>query len=498
MAGTEMRSAFREDPPDADGTRWRPGDTHRIRARILGGFLLLLVGTAAVATLVVGEVLRARLESRVQGALSQEVSEFNRLLVLGNDPDTGENFASLSAAFDLFLERNVPSNEEAFVTFLDGQQYRSVVSRFPLDRLPQVVVDRFESADALPDDPEGRFETDVGTGYYRALPARVGTQDGTFVVLILPTAEFGQIQELQVYGALAVLAVLALASLVAWALVNRLLGPVLELTETAQRISRSDLAGRIAVRGSGEAADMARTFNAMLDRLQAVFHTEREFVRDASHELRVPLTVCMGNLDVLAVGLPESEKENLQVIGLVTDEIGRMARIVDDLRLLADAAQPDFLAPERIDVDALLADLLAKSRRLGDREWHLDAAPGGEIDADRHRITEAVLNLTENAVQHTRAGDAIAIGAAIEGPDLRIWVRDTGVGVPAGDQARIFNRFRRGARAYRTYRGSGLGLSIVRAVTEAHGGRVRVESVEGEGSTFTMLIPFVRKSSPQP
>ncbi len=124
-----------------------------------------------------------------------------------------------------------------------------------------------------------------------------------------------------------------------------------------------------------------------------------------------------------------------------------MARIVDDLRLLADAAQPDFIAPERIDVDALLADLLAKSRRLGDSEWLLDATPGGEIDADRHRLTEAVLNLTENAVQHTRTGDVIAIGAAIEGPDLRIWVRDTGVGVPAIDQARIFNRFRRGARA---------------------------------------------------
>jgi two-component system OmpR family sensor kinase len=486
----------------AGSTSPRPGAARRVRLRIAAGFTLLLLVTALVAAVAVREVLVLRLETRIENALGQEIAEFNRFLLVAADPVQGRPAPTMQDMFDAYLTRNVPSNEEAFVAFVGGEVYRASLSRFPLDRLPPDVVGRFTGADQLapPDDlPSGRFESGQGPGYYRALPVVQGATAGTFVVMILPTAEFAEIGEVQTYGALAVLVVLLLAAGVAWALVRRLLGPVELLTETAEQISRSDLNRRIDVRGTGEAADMARTFNAMLDRIESVFRAEREFVRDASHELRVPVTVCMGNLEVLAIELGRDDDrrddDHNATIALVIDELGRMARIVDDLRLLADAGGGEFLQPEPIDLAVLRDDLLAKAQVLGERIWLVEGEPSGALLADRHRLTEAVMNLADNAVRHTVPGDVIAIGADTGAEEVRLWVRDTGPGVAPTDQARIFDRFRRGSGAYRAYRGSGLGLSIVRAVADAHGGRVVLDSTPGEGSTFTIVLPLVTEAA---
>ncbi|HZB79383.1 MAG TPA: ATP-binding protein, partial [Actinomycetota bacterium] len=126
---------------------------------------------------------------------------------------------------------------------------------------------------------------------------------------------------------------------------------------------------------------------------------------------------------------------------------------------------------------------------LGPRRWVLDRAGEGPVFADRDRLTEAVMNLAHNAVQHTLPEQTIAIGSSLDDGEVRIWVRDTGSGVPVSDHARIFERFTRGRDAYRRYRGGGLGLAIVRAVAEAHGGRVQLASRLGEGSTFTIVVP---------
>lgn len=168
-----------------------------------------------------------------------------------------------------------------------------------------------------------------------------------------------------------------------------------------------------------------------------------------------------------------------------------MARIVGDLRLLADAGGGDFLQPEPIDLAVLRDDLLAKAQVLGERRWLAEGEPTGSLFADRHRLTEAMMNLADNAVRHTAAGAVIAIGAAATAEEVRLWVRDTGPGVAPTDQARIFDRFRRGSGAYRAYRGSGLGLRIVRVVADAHGGRVTLDSTPGSGATFTIALPLV-------
>jgi signal transduction histidine kinase len=257
------------------------------------------------------------------------------------------------------------------------------------------------------------------------------------------------------------------------------------LTETARSISEADLTRRIEVHGDDEAAQMARSFNAMLDRLESVFASQREFVEDASHELRDPLTICRGYLELL----PEDPVERKEAVVIVLDELDRMARIVDDLRLLAEAEQPDFLQLEVIDLGLLAQELLAKVGTLARRGWRLDDIEHGTVVADRHRMTEAVMNLAANAAQHTEEADTIAIGTSLSETAGHIWVRDTGTGISISDQERIFQRFARGRGAHRRSRGVGLGLAIVKAIAHAHGGHVELRSRYGEGSTFAMVIP---------
>jgi two-component system OmpR family sensor kinase len=183
---------------------------------------------------------------------------------------------------------------------------------------------------------------------------------------------------------------------------------------------------------------------------------------------------------------PDEQRRN---IALVIDELDRMARIVDDLQVLAEAEQPDFLRAEPIDADLFAHELTAKASALASRNWRLDQAAEGTFVGDRHRLTEAVMNLAHNAVPHTRPDETIAIGTGLTEDECHIWVRDTGSGISVSEQARIFNRFTRGSGAHRRYRGGGLGLAIVKAIAEAHGGRVELESRLGQGSKFTLVIP---------
>jgi signal transduction histidine kinase len=228
---------------------------------------------------------------------------------------------------------------------------------------------------------------------------------------------------------------------------------------------------------------MARSFNAMLDRLESVFQSERDFVRDVNHELRDPLTIIRGQLQMM------DGEENQRRVKLALDEVDRMGTIVDDLRLLAEADQPGFLQHDWIDLAALTEELHSKASALAARRWVVDETGDGTFFADRHRLTEAVMNLAHNAVQHTSDSDTIAVGTSAKGGEVYVWVRDTGIGISVSDQTTIFDRFTRGTDAHLRYRGGGLGLAIVKAIAEAHGGRVDLASRLGEGSEFTIVVP---------
>jgi signal transduction histidine kinase len=147
-----------------------------------------------------------------------------------------------------------------------------------------------------------------------------------------------------------------------------------------------------------------------------------------------------------------------------------------------------------VDLGDLTRRVLDKARALGLRDWQLDAVADEPIWADEQRLTQGVLQLVENAVRHTTRSAIIAIGSAVGGGEVRVWVRDDGPGVPPEEQGSIFERFVRGRSARRRSEGSGLGLSIVSAIAEAHGGRVRLDSPPGAGATFTIAFPLRRGS----
>ena len=465
------------------------GGARSARTRILIAYIVLLALAGVLAMGAFRQFLHVRLENQVENALRQEVLELDRLLTVGRDPETGRPFTSLEALFDVYFARNVPSTEEAFLGFVEGKLYRSsTLTRFPLDRLPREGLADWEQlgsrAPGEGGSATGRIDTRLGDAYFRAARIRFEDSVGAFVVTILPAEEREAIAGFVFYGGAAAFCVLLIASACAWGIAGRVLEPVRQLTDTAQSISRSDLTGRIEARGTGEAAEMARSFNAMLDRLETVFQSQRDFVRDVNHELRDPLTIIRGQLQLM-----DEERADHRRVQLALDEVDRMATIVDDLKVLAEVEQPGFLQRDWIDVRAFTEELGSKASALADRRWEMDEAGDGTFFADRHRLTEAVMNLAHNAVQHTGESDTIAIGTAVDGGVVRIWVRDTGTGIAVSDQAAIFDRFTRGAGAHLRYRGGGLGLAIVKAIAEAHRGHVDLVSRLGDGSTFTVVVP---------
>jgi len=460
--------------------RWVPGS---LRARIVAWFIGVLAVATFALVFVTYEVLLIRLDQRIDAELQQEAAELRRLAT-GSDPATGEPFGPrVRRVFDVFLQRNIPSPNEALITFVAGRPYKrsAPVVPYRLDQDAELVA-RWSS---LAQPQRGSAATPGGRIEYLGVPLRFeGEARGVFVAAIFRD-RLREDADSAVLAAGAVgLAVLLLGSLVAWRLADRVVRPVTALTRTARSISETDFSARIPEHGRDEVAQLAATFNDMLDRLERAFASQRRFVDDAGHELRTPLTIVRGHLELLG----DDPEEQRETIALVTDELERMGRIVDDLLLLAKHDQPDFLDFSAVDLGELTDELAAKASALDEREWLVEARGRGVIIADRQRLTQAVTQLAENAARYSDSAEPITIGSSLEHGEARIWVRDRGPGVPAAERAAIFERFQRGVGRRRS-EGSGLGLAIVRTIAEAHHGRVELDSAFGVGSVFTIVLP---------
>jgi two-component system, OmpR family, sensor kinase len=451
------------------------------RVRVLGFTSALLLGALVVGLLVQRAVLLERLDNDVDATLEQEREELG-LLAGGVDPSTGQPFAgNVTAIFDTFIDRNVPVEGEVFLAFVDGEPYIKSPSPIALESDPQL---RAEWAN-LESGERGQFDTDEGPVRYLAVPMKSGGETtGVFVIANFVQGERDEIESSIRVAAIVGAVVLLIAIAIAWVVAGRLLRPIRKVTATARSITDTDLGRRIPVEGDDEIAELAATFNQMLDRLQHAFSVQRAFVDDAGHELRTPITVVRGHLELMG----DDPEERRETLALVSDELDRMTRIVDDLLLLAKAEQPDFLRRGPVEVSDLTTELLVKARTLGERAWSLDACAEGTVDVDAQRLTQAVLILARNAVDQTNAGDEVAIGSAWSAGALRLWVRDTGPGVDPADRERIFERFARGRGSRRRSEGAGLGLAIAHAIAVAHDGRIDVDSIPGQGAQFTIVV----------
>ena len=290
---------------------------------------------------------------------------------------------------------------------------------------------------------------------------------------------------------LASLGSLVLVGVVGWLVAGRLLKPLRTLRENSQRINETDLTERIPVQGNDDVSELTRTYNQMLDRLQVAIDTQRRFLDDAGHELRTPLTILRGQLEVLD---PADSFDVTETRALLLDEIDRMGRMVEELILLSKAQRPDFLVCTTIDLAPFTEDLLEKARSLGDRDWRLQERGAAHFVGDAHRLTQAIMEMALNAVKFSAEGSAISIGSRSSNGEIRLWVRDEGVGLGSGEIDRVFERFSR-ASSSAGVEGSGLGLSIVDAIATAHGGRVEVDSQRGVGSSFTIVLPHSSSAS---
>jgi signal transduction histidine kinase len=288
-------------------------------------------------------------------------------------------------------------------------------------------------------------------------------------------------------GALATLAALLGGVVVA----SRVASPLRRMATVASRVDSGEPRQRMEISGRrDEVGLLADSFDHMLDRLEEAFERQSAFVADASHELRTPLTVIRGQLEVLAREAHPSPVDVQRVERLVRTEILRMERLVEDLLLLAQADTEGFLRPEPIDLPRFLDDLVRGQAEPAARDLRLVAPAPITIVADPDRLAQALRNLVGNAIAHTAPSGRIDVAVRV-GDGVSFIVDDDGPGIPEDQRAAVFDRFHRlDAGRTREAGGAGLGLAIVQAIAEAHGGRANAETSPLGGTRMVICIPL--------
>lgn len=477
------------DAADRSGPQPEPASRRRFasaRFRILVWYVVLLSLALLTSLLATRQVLRADVNRRIDSEISQEIRELNQLATDGVDPSTGERFADVTALLRVSLAQATPETNVGLVAMVDDRPVAHLgpSSGVRLDRDPSLLA-LWSGVTAT---KFGEAASAGGRMRYAAVPLTVPEQPqqrGTLVIAVLSARDLAQVDRITLLAAETGGAALVVASLLSWLVAGRVLRPVRDVTALARSISESDLKSRIPVRGADEISELAATFNRMLDRLEDAFATQRSFVNDAGHELRTPITVIRGHLELLE----EDPEDRANAMAVVHDELDRMSRMVDDLLMLTRSERTDFLAPDVVELGELTDSVFAKARTLSGGPWELEQRGTGTIVADRQRLTQAVLELARNAVQHSASGSPIQLGSELVDGEARLWVRDQGPGVPAADRDRVFERFSRVATGGRISDGTGLGLAIVRAIATAHGGRVELSDPPGGGAMFSVVVP---------
>ncbi|WP_435857449.1 ATP-binding protein [Streptomyces olindensis] len=489
-AARATRTTDRATTTDPDPTTDSGPRRISARVRILLWLLLVMAVALASVAMTTRSFLLRDVDNRIDRLLTQETGEFANFEERGGDPQTGRPFTDADRLLTVFLERQYPDADEELIGLVGGsggaprqiRQPHDLPVALPLHKDPEARRRIFDSPE-----PSGVLRRPQGEiRWAKVTVGRPGQEpDSAFVVAFHPEREQARVNT--VFRTLLVISAVALllTTGIAWAVAGRILKPVRVVRTAAAQLTEQDLTRRIPVHGHDDIAALAETFNGMLDRLERAFAAQREFVDDAGHELRTPITIVRGHLELM--GDDPAERE--ETVRLVTDELDRMSRIVEDLLLLAKAVRPDFVTPEPVQVAELTADVYVKARTLGERDWRLDGVADLEAELDPQRITQAMVQLAQNAVQHTVTGQTIRIGSRTDGPDLELYVADSGPGVQPQDREVIFERFRRGtARRGARGSGAGLGLSIVKAIAEGHRGRVRLHDTPGGGATFALVL----------
>ncbi|KQO99579.1 sensor histidine kinase [Leifsonia sp. Leaf264] len=464
-----------------------------VRMRIVVSILVVTALGMTVAGVVTIFVQRERVLAQIDTRLAGTADDIRQAARTG-DAD-GNLPSSVRDLLGTAMARIIPDTNESTVGVIDGAAALVPAADLPfrIDDDPAFLARVL--SDARSDTAVvGTIDADAGTLRYVVVPVAIDgdPQTGLYVSAYNVSAELAEVRDAFTTYAIVAAGALVVIGLVGWFVSGRLLRPIRSLRETATRISVSDLSERIPVSGNDDVSDLARTVNTMLDRLENSFLGQRRLLDDVSHELKTPLTIVRGHLELMDPEAPDDVRATREI---AIEELDRMDSLVIDIGLLVKSRNPDFVRPAPTDVAELTEMVHQKASMLsGTHAWLLGEVAEVETSVDAARLTQAWLQLADNAAKYSPTFTPIEIGSTIVTDDVgaqfvELWVLDEGDGIAEDAQERIFDRFTR-MQEGRGIEGSGLGLAIVSAIADAHAGSVRLDSTVGAGSRFAIRLPL--------
>jgi heavy metal sensor kinase len=463
-------------------------NTRSLRFRLIMWYAGLLSTVFILFSVATYQLLRHYLEHSLAEALQRRVDQ--SISLLANADKTGERYV-----LDEIKARYSPENYDRYVRITRGDG-STLFASGPFATFPTALPAGVQQSNStrmvlLPDNNRllvaaKMYQSPTGSRYLAEAGAPTEPIQRTLGRLLVSLL-FG----------------VPLVALVAvgggYYLVGRALAPVVEIAQSAEQMTHHNLEDRLPITQTGdELEQLSLALNRMIARLSQAFEQNRRFLADASHELRTPLAALRGEMESLVEqtrGLPELRDR----AGSALEEVDRLAKIVDALfaisRLDAGEAQQEWAKFDLATLGASTAEqmsLLAEDKGIS-VACHVQE--NVTVKGDRARIKQVVVNLLDNAIKYTPSGGSINLDVRISDGKAVMEVADTGIGIPTGELAHIFERFFRVDKARsRDIEGAGLGLAIVKSICTAHGGNVHVESVEGRGSRFKVELPLAGKN----
>ena len=478
------------------------------RVRILAAILAVACVGLAIVGSVTFLVQRQQAISAVNERLRTQVAA---LTALAEDPGaSGASRGAAAAAEELdpdeyetvdeylyaIVARLVPARNEASLALIDGAP-RWVPSTFSGFSIAddKEFLDRVVAETSGGETKSGTAVTDERSLRYIAIPVSMDgdPRQGLYVRAVDLGAELQPVTTAMATYVIAAVAVLGAIGIVGWFVTGRLLSPIRHLRDTADAISISDLSLRLEPQGNDDIADLSRTVNSMLDRLEGSVDGQRQLLDDVRHELKTPITIVRGHLELMN---PSDVDDVAAAREIGIAELDRLTRLVEDIDVLATAEAESYTLAE-VDLGSLTARVGELVAVIPGHTWRVEAIADGATVGDQDRLLQAWLQLADNAAKYTPTGSPNEIGSARDAAGARLWVRDHGPGIPTAARTRIFQRFNR-AHVKRSVGGSGLGLAIVDAIAKGHGGHCSVTDTDGGGATFTIHLPPVEADLPAP
>ena len=342
----------------------------------------------------------------------------------------------------------------------------------------------------------GTARTEAGSVVYVGVPISLARRPNVVGVVLTRSVAVarGLLGPLVFRIALSALIALVVAIIVAAVLAKRMTRPLHDVSEAAARVSRGDLSQRVPIAEDEELASLGIAFNEMAGALAESQRREREFLASVSHELRTPITAIRGYAEAIEDGAVKGAAGHAEAVGVIRSEADRLEHMVQDVMDLARVGSAEFhLDIGPVDLSETLRDAVAAHQKEAVEAGVMlaaDVAAAIQVESDAHRVRQVISNLVQNALRVTNAGGKIRVSGRAEGSAAVIEVSDTGPGIDAADLPHVFERSYLWRASKGTRRvGTGLGLAIVRELVTALGGRVTVESVVGQGSTFRIVLP---------